>query len=126
MTETEKTAGELVEIAAAAASSKKAQNIVIMDMQKVLPVTDYFLIASGTSVPQVQAIADAIEEKLAEAGLQFLHKEGYREGDWVLLDYGSVVVHVFQPEARAFYRLESLWGDADRVELDLAGANGDA
>ena len=112
MTETEKTAGELVEIAAAAASSKKAQNIVIMDMQKVLPVTDYFLIASGTSVPQVQAIADAIEEKLAEAGLQFLHKEGYREARWVLLDYGVFVAHIFVNEERQFYNLEQLWGSA--------------
>ena len=104
MTETEKTSNELVEIAAAAASSKKAQNIVIMDMQKVLPVTDYFLVASGTSVPQVQAIADAIDEKLTEAGWQFLHKEGYREARWVLLDYGCICVHVFSAEAPGHVR----------------------
>ena len=112
MTETEKTSNELVEIAAAAASSKKAQNIVIMDMQKVLPVTDFFLIASGTSVPQVQAIADAIDEKLTEAGWQFLHKEGYREARWVLLDYGVFVAHIFVNEERQFYNLEQLWSSA--------------
>ena len=117
MTEIENTAGELVEIAAAAASSKKAQSIVIMDMHKVLPVTDYFLIASGTSVPQVQAIADAIEEKLAEAGLQFLHKEGYREARWVLLDYGSLIVHVFYDFVRQEYRLEELWKNARELAI---------
>ena len=74
--------------------------------------TVHFLIASGTSVPQVQAIADAIEEKLAEAGLQFLHKEGYREARWVLLDYGVFVAHIFVNEERQFYNLEQLWGSA--------------
>lgn len=112
MTETEKTSSELVAIAAAAASEKKAQNIVIMDMSKVLPVTDYFLIAGGTSTNQVQAIADAIEEKLDEAGLKFLHKEGYREARWVLLDYGVFVAHLFVNEERQFYNLEQLWSTA--------------
>ncbi len=112
MTETEKTSAELVEIAAAAASEKKAQDIVIMDMQKVLPVADYFLIASGTSTTQVQAIADAIEEKLEEAGMKILHKEGYREARWVLLDYGFFVAHLFVNEERQFYNLEQLWSSA--------------
>ncbi|HWR30833.1 MAG TPA: ribosome silencing factor [Negativicutes bacterium] len=112
MTEVEKTSTEIVESAAAAASDKKAQHIVIMDMQKVFPVTDHFLIASGTSTPHVQAIADSIEEKLEEEGLQFLHKEGYREGRWVLLDYGVFVAHIFVNDERQFYNLEQLWGNA--------------
>jgi ribosome-associated protein len=112
MTEVEKTAAEIVEIAAAAASDKKAQQIVIMEMQKVSPITDYFLIASGTSMTQVQAIADSIEEKLEEAGQPFLHKEGYREGRWVLLDYGVFVAHIFVNEERQFYNLEQLWSSA--------------
>ena len=112
MTEVEKTATEIVEIAAAAASEKKAQKIIIMDMQKVFPVTDYFLIASGTSTIQVQAIAEAIEEKLDAVGLPFLHKEGYREGRWVLLDYGVFVAHIFVNEERQFYNLEQLWASA--------------
>lgn len=112
MTDNEQTSATLVEIAAAAASDKKAQHIVIMDMQKALPVTDYFLIASGTSTTQVQAIADAIEEKLAAAGLQPLHREGYREARWVLLDYGVFVAHLFVNEERQFYNLEQLWAVA--------------
>ena len=112
MTEVEKMPTEIVEIAAAAASDKKAQHIVIMDMQKVLPITDYFLIASGTSTTQVQAIADSIEEKMDLAGQQLLHKEGHREGRWVLLDYGVCVAHIFVNEERQFYNLEQLWSSA--------------
>ena len=113
MTEVEKTSQEYVEVAVAAAQEKKAQNILVMDMQKVLPVTDYFLIASGTSSTQVQAIADSIEEKMEQAGLTFLHKEGYREGEWVLLDYGDCVAHIFLQDSREYYALETLWGDAE-------------
>ena len=112
MTEVEKTSQDYVAVAVAAVREKKAQNILVMDMQKVLPVTDYFLIASGTSSTQVQAIADSIEEKLEEAGLKFLHKEGYREGRWILLDYGYFVAHIFINEERQFYNLEQLWSSA--------------
>ena len=112
MTEVEKSSTELVEIAAAAASEKKAQQIVILDMRKVSSVTDYFLIACGTSTTQVQAIADSIDDKLEKAGMKFLHKEGYREGRWVLLDYGVFVAHLFVSEERQFYNLEQLWASA--------------
>lgn len=107
----------LVEIAAAAASEKKAQKIVIMDMRQALPVTDYFLVASGTSTTQVQAIADAVEEKLEEAGMKLLHKEGFREAHWILLDYGHFVAHVFTNEDRQFYNLEQLWAEAPSREF---------
>jgi ribosome-associated protein len=112
MTEVKKPSMEAVEIAAAAASDRKAQNIVIMDMQKGFPMTDFFLIASGTSTTQVQAIADSIEEKMDENGMQLLHKEGYREGRWILLDYADFVAHIFVNEERQFYNLEQLWGNA--------------
>jgi ribosome-associated protein len=118
MTELEKTPTELVEIAAAAASEKKAQHIVIMEMHKVLPVTDYFLVASGASTVQVQAIAEAIEEKVEAAGLKILHKEGYREARWVLLDYGVFVAHLFVNEERQFYNLEQLWSSAPTREYE--------
>ena len=81
-------------------------------MRQTLPVTDFFLIASGTSTTQVQAIADIIEVRLQEAGLNILHKEGYREAHWILLDYGYFVAHVFVNEERQFYNLEKLWSDA--------------
>jgi len=112
MTEVEKTSREILEIAIAAANDKKAQNILAMDMQKIFPVTDYFLIASGTSTIQVQAVADSIEEKMEAAGFKCLHKEGYREGRWILLDYGYFVAHVFVDEERQFYNLEQLWSSA--------------
>ncbi len=119
MTENTMSSADLAQIAAAAASEKKAQNIIIMDMRQTLPVTDYFVIASGTSTTQVQAIADAVEEKLEEAGIRILHKEGYREAQWILLDYGYFVAHIFVNEERQFYNLERLWADApSRVFAD--------
>lgn len=112
MTEVKKTSQEFVEVAVAAVQEKKAQDVLVMDMQKTFPITDFFLIASGTSSTQVKAIADSIEEKMEEAGLPCLHKEGYREGRWVLLDYGYFVAHVFVNEERQFYNLEQLWSSA--------------
>ena len=95
-----------------AASDKKARDIVTMDMRGLMSSTDYFVICSANTATQVRAIADNIEEKLEEAGISFSHKEGYREGEWVLLDYGDAVAHVFQQESREYYALERLWGDA--------------
>lgn len=95
-----------------AASDKKARDIVTMDMRGISPSTDYFVICSANTATQVRAIADSIEEQLGEAGVDFLHKEGYREGEWVLMDYGDVVAHIFMQEAREYYALEQLWGDA--------------
>ena len=95
-----------------AASDKKARDIVVMDMREISPSTDYFVICSANTATQVRAIADNIEDELREAGVKFNHKEGYREGEWVLLDFGDVVAHVFMQEAREYYALEQLWGDA--------------
>ncbi len=103
---------DMPEMIAKAASDKKAKDITILDMQNISMVTDYFIICSANSTTQVQAIADNIEEKLEESGIKLLHKEGYREGRWILLDYGTCVVHIFVEEDRNFYNLERLWGDA--------------
>jgi len=112
----EETMSQLVQQIAKAASDKKAHDIVILDMQKVSLVTDYFVICSANSTTQVRAIADNIEEKLDEQGIPLRRKEGYREGRWILLDYGNCIVHVFVEEDRRFYNLEQLWGDAPRLE----------
>ena len=96
----------------AAADEKKARDIVQMDMVGLMSTNDYFIICSANTATQVRAIADNIEEKMEEAGVNFLHKEGYREGEWVLLDYGDTVAHIFQQDAREYYALERLWGDA--------------
>lgn len=95
-----------------AASDKKASDIVTLDMRELTSSTDYFVVCSANTATQVRAIADNIEEGLAEQGVPFNHKEGYREGEWVLLDYGDVVAHVLRQDAREYYAIEQLWNDA--------------
>lgn len=109
------TDSKLAELMAQAASDKKARDIIIMDLAGISPVTDFFVICSAHSTTQVQAIADHIEEQLGEQGHHLLHKEGYREARWILLDYGSCVAHIFVEDDRQFYNLERLWGDAKQV-----------
>jgi ribosome-associated protein len=109
---------ELAVIAAEAASDKKADDIVAINVAELLVITDYFVIATGNTNIQVRAIADEVEDQLRERGhAKPIGREGESEGRWVLLDYGDIVVHVFQPEERGFYRLEKLWGDAPRLAL---------
>lgn len=105
------------EIIAKAADEKKARDIVILDMQGVSLIADYFLICHGNSTTQVRAIADNIAEKLKEQGIAPLRREGMDDAHWVLLDYGHCVVHIFTEEDRNFYGLERLWGDAKQVEF---------
>lgn len=101
--------------AVAAADDRKAVNLKVLHLEKVTDFTDYFLICSGTSERQVQAIADAVLEKMREEKVRPLHVEGYNRGQWVLLDFGDFVAHIFQEEPRRFYALERLWGDAPDV-----------
>jgi len=101
-----------VRAAVAAALDRKAEDLRVLHLGPVSDFTDYFLICSGNSQRQVQAIADSIIESLKEDGARPLHVEGQQGGHWVLLDYGDLVVHVFQPEPREFYSLERLWADA--------------
>jgi ribosome-associated protein len=109
------------------AADKKAMNVVVLDMRDASSITDYFLICSGGSERQVQAIADAIDEQLSRSGIASLGVEGYREGRWVLMDYGDVIVHVFSQETRAFYDLERLWANAPKIEggREIAGVASD-
>lgn len=109
-------------IAARAADERKATDIVVIKVGDLVDVTDYFVIATGANTPQVEAILDNIEEKVRiEGGVKPLSREGTKDRSWELLDYGEFVVDVFQPEAREFYRLETLWGDAPIVDLAEAG-----
>ena len=101
-----------------AAVEKKAFDLVLLEMKKVTSFTDYFLLCSGKSDRQVQAIAQAIEEKLEKEGIRLLGQEGKTEGRWILMDYADVVVHIFLEPTRGFYDLEGLWIDAPRVELE--------
>jgi ribosome-associated protein len=109
-----------------AASDKKAQEMVVLDLRGIANFTDYFLIASGTNPRQVQAIADEIVEQLKKHGTRAARIEGYNTAEWVLVDYGDFVVHVFEDKARRFYDLERLWRDAERVPLPDAVVGPDA
>jgi ribosome-associated protein len=100
-----------------AAGEKKAINIVVLDLREIASFTDYFVITSGTNERQVQAISDEIVETLKKAGTAAARVEGYKTAEWILLDYGDFVVHVFDEKARAFYDLERLWRESRRVEL---------
>ena len=113
---------DIVVLAARAAAEKKAGEIIALDLNQVASFTDYFLICSGNNQRQVQAIADSVEETLKQNGRRPMHIEGYSTAEWILLDYGDLVVHVFSSQARRFYDLERLWRDAERVALpdDLA------
>ena len=99
------------------AEDRKASDVIILDIRKITLVADYFVIASAPSKIRVKAIADAVAESAKQNGLEILHREGYEIAKWVLLDYSSVVVHVFSEEERLFYNLERLWGDAPVVEV---------
>ncbi|MBD0372320.1 MAG: ribosome silencing factor [Pyrinomonadaceae bacterium] len=115
---------ERICVALKAASDKKAIDPVILDLREIASFTDYFIITSGTNVRQVQAIADEVVEQLKKQGTRAARMEGYNSGEWVLVDYGDFVVHVFDSKARQFYDLERLWRDAVRVQLpeDATGA----
>ena len=105
--------------AVSAADDRKAVDLKVLHLQKVSDFTDYFLICSGTSERQVQAIADGVQERLRANRLRALHVEGYNRAQWVLLDYGDLVVHVFQEEPRRHYALERLWSDAPDVTAEF-------
>ncbi|MGI6045864.1 MAG: ribosome silencing factor [Eggerthellaceae bacterium] len=105
-------------IAARAANEKKATDIMVQEVGELIGVCDYFVIATAANNRQVDAIIDEIEEKLRiEGHVKPLHRETSKDGAWSLLDYGIIVVHVFQPEARDYYRLEALWNDAPVLDL---------
>jgi len=102
-----------------AALGRKAKDLVMLDLRGLSSVADFFIICSGSSHRQVTAIADFIQVDLKEKGIRPLSTEGKKEGHWVLLDYGHVILHVFYEPLREFYDLESLWIDAQRVNIDI-------
>jgi len=109
---------ELALLSAKAMDDKKARDISILELKDLSLITDYFVLANGTSRTQTQAIADNVEEELEKAGLKLIRREGYPEGRWILLDFGLIIVHIFQEEERLFYNLERLWGDAPRLQYE--------
>ncbi len=106
-----------VKVAVAAAEDKKAIDLVVLKLVEITSFADYFVICSGTSTRQVQAIADEIEDRLKQVKVRPLNIEGYNNAEWVLMDYGSMIVHVFSENSRRFYDLERLWRDAEKLDL---------
>mgnify|MGYP000041925586 CR=1 FL=1 len=115
---------ELAEIAVKALDSKKGKEIRLIRIDKITTLAEYFVICTGTSNTQINALGDEVEKELTLAGEEPLHREGYRGGGWILLDFGCVIVHIFLEQEREFYHLERLWdnGDhrADGEEVDLS------
>ena len=114
------TAEHKAQRAARAAIEKKAIDLVVLDVQGLSSVADYFLVCSGRSTPHIKSISDAIRDELKEEGSRPLHAEGQAESGWLLLDYGDVLMHVFLEDTRAYYALERLWGDAPLLPVDGA------
>lgn len=113
-------------IAAQAISDKRGEDIAILDLSGLLVVTDVFLIASGTSTRHVKGLVDDVEDALRLNDRKPIRREGKEHGEWVLLDYGDLIVHVFEPETRAYYDLERLWADAPRIEVAVTVATSDS
>ena len=95
---------------------KKAEDIRAIDISRVSVIADYFIIANGTNTSQIQAMADEVEEQLYKAGYPLKQKEGYHNANWVLMDFGDIIVHIFDKENRLFYDLERIWKDGSMVE----------
>ncbi|MFK2824436.1 ribosome silencing factor [Bacillus sp. B190/17] len=110
---------EILQRVAAAADDKRAENIVVLNMQGISLMADYFMICHGNSDKQVQAIAREVKEQAEELGYQIKRMEGFDEARWVLIDLGDIIAHVFHRDERLYYNLERLWGDAP--ELDVQG-----
>ena len=108
----------MAQIACKAIDDKKGQDIKVIDIHNVSVIADYFVIASGTNSNQVQAIVDNVEELLGRAGFEAKQIEGNRNSSWILMDYGDVIVHVFDEENRLFYDLERIWRDGKVLEMD--------
>ena len=97
--------------------TKFAQDIMIMDLRGVSPIADFFVIATAGNTPQMAALAEAAEETLEKEGMKLFHKEGVQSAKWVLLDFGSIIMHLFDKESREYYNLERTWGDAQIIEV---------
>ena len=116
---------EMAEIAVKALDGKKGKEIKLIRIDKITTLAEYFVICTGTSNTQINALCDEVEKQLTEAGEEPLHREGYRGGTWVLLDYGDFVIHVMHQESREYYRLERLWKDCPSIDLQLEHAEGE-
>ncbi len=98
-------------------AKRKTEDIKVLDISSLTTIADYFVICSGTSSTQIKSLAGEVEEKLREEDIMLYSKEGFGDASWILLDYSSVVVHIFNPEQREFYGIENLWSDGNKVDI---------
>ena len=115
---TKERSAELARIAIAALEEKKAEDIRVIDISEVSVLADYFIIANGSNGPQIQALSDEVSEKMEKAGAVLTQIEGYDNASWVLLDFGDVIIHIFNQEYRLLYDLERIWRDGKQVDKD--------
>lgn len=108
---------ELMQKTVAVLSRRKTENIKVLDISSLTTIADYFVICNGNSSTQIKSLADELEEKLKEENVELYSKEGFGDASWILMDYSTVVVHIFNPEQRDFYSIESLWSDAPEVDV---------
>ncbi len=111
-------AKEMTKLALRALEDKKAQDIKVVDISDISTIADYFIIASGKNRSQIQAMCDNVEEVLGRAGISKKQTEGYQNANWILMDYGDIIVHIFDTENRLFYDLERIWRDGKEVNLE--------
>ena len=119
------TSRKMARIAYDALIDKKAEDVRVIDIENVSSIADFFLIASGTNRTQVVTLADNVDEMLGRAGYEKKQVEGYQSGNWVLLDYGDIIVHIFDRENRLFYDLEKIWRDGELISPDALGEEGE-
>ena len=110
-------AKEMAKLAVAALEEKKAVDVKVIDIEKISTLADYFIIASGTNRSQVQAMAEAVEEELQKQDIHPKNVEGYQSANWILMDYGDFIIHLFDKESREYYNLERIWRDAKFIEV---------
>ncbi len=110
-------AKKMAQLAIKALEDKKAEDIRVIDISKVTVIADYFIIANGTNRSQIQSLADNVEKQLGLAGFPVKQIEGYDTANWILLDFGDIIIHVFDKENRLFYDLERIWRDGEHIKL---------
>lgn len=106
---------QLAKAAVDIASDKKASDVLLLDIRDITTIADYFVICNGSNTRQIQAIAESLQEELKKQGAQLLYREGVADTGWILLDFGDVIIHIFGPKEREYYRLERLWSEAKTV-----------
>ena len=109
---------QMAQLVCRALDEKKGRDIKVIDIHDVSVIADYFVIASGSNQNQVQAMVDNVQEELFKAGYEMKQMEGYREGNWILLDFGDIIIHIFDKENRLFYDLERIWKDGKEVSIE--------